>query len=503
MSRSISGLDCKEFYSRDGYLVNFFGDRWRLNKDITICMGSIEEFLGEAQEGCFRAVLAEYAKYASASYALNIFYAFKWYLKKTVGLEPFSVESLLSYRSTFNSDDQQQLSVVRGFIRKWSRLGYPGIPVETCRLFDNWVLKGNPKGNNVLLMCPNKGPLTDIEMQGVGSALISAYASGRLNVSDCCCAMIVMMTGRRPSQIAALKFRDIYYDGSRYWIYFPRAKQRGLKWRGQFNKFAITEDLWLIIQEQLEFVAKSYSALVGREISDEMTDDLPIFPVDLKAANVEGFYEKLDGDYFHVPVRGLRDKIEFVSRSLGVISERTGHKMCLNSRRFRYTLGTNLAREGSGVYIIAEALDHSDTQNAGIYVKNVPDIVKRLDKAVALQLAPIAQAFQGVLIASETEARRGGDPSSRISNGRAYVGSCGSYGFCGALAPIACYTCAHFQPWIDGAHEEVLDRLIGERDRVQEQTGDLKIASANDRLILAVGDVIHRCRMAKEGMTNG
>jgi hypothetical protein len=71
------------------------------------------------------------------------------------------------------------------------------------------------------------------------------------------------------------------------------------------------------------------------------------------------------------------------------------------------------------------------------------------------------------------------------------------------LAPIACYTCAYFQPWLDGPHEEVLDGLIGQRDRVAALTGDLKVASTNDRLILAVSDVIHRCQLAKGEVVHG
>ncbi|MCY1306699.1 hypothetical protein D9M70_565720 [compost metagenome] len=64
---------------------------------------------------------------------------------------------------------------------------------------------------------------------------------------------------------------------------------------------------------------------------------------------------------------------------------------------------------------------------------------------------------------------------------------------------MACYTCKYFQPWLDGPHEAVLDRLILERDRVLEQTQDRKIAAVNDRLILAVSEVINRCN----GMMNG
>ena len=135
-------------------------------------------------------------------------------------------------------------------------------------------------------------------------------------------------------------------------------------------------------------------------------------------------------------------------------------------------------------------------------MRNIPDIVKRIDKAVALQVAPIAQAFLGLIVKDETKARRGEDRSSRVCSAGGNVGTCGSYGFCGALAPIACYTCSHFQPWLDGPHELVLDDLLRERDSVRDTTGDLKIASVNDRLILAVSNVVTRCNAMKSELAN-
>lgn len=108
-----------------------------------------------------------------------------------------------------------------------------------------------------------------------------------------------------------------------------------------------------------------------------------------------------------------------------------------------------------------------------------------------------------MLVVSERDAKRGNDPSSRISNGSVNLGTCGSYGFCGALAPIACYTCNHFQPWLNGPHEAVLDGLINERNRVLEQTEDRKIASVNDRLILAVSDVVSRCNAMRREIARG
>ncbi len=80
--------------------------------------------------------------------------------------------------------------------------------------------------------------------------------------------------------------------------------------------------------------------------------------------------------------------------------------------------------------------------------------------------------------------------SSRVKIDGEGVGNCGSYGFCGANVPIPCYTCTHFQPWLDGPHQIVLDELIAERERLIKVTGDNQVAAVNDRTIFAVAELI-------------
>jgi hypothetical protein len=166
-------------------------------------------------------------------------------------------------------------------------------------------------------------------------------------------------------------------------------------------------------------------------------------------------------------------------------------------------VGTRAAEEGHGELVIAELLDHTDTQNVGVYVQATPEIVKRIDKAVALHMAPLAQAFAGVIISDESEATRKNDPTSRICDPKLDssmkpMGSCGQYGFCASLAPIACYTCRSFEPWLDGPHEAVLNHLMAERDRLMAGS-DARIASINDRTILAVAEVVRRCEEIGRG----
>lgn len=492
------------FYSRQGYFVDFNSPRWVLSKDVGVQVETIEEFLDVGLLHGFKRVLCYFAKSHSPSHVVNMFDRCKAYLVSTIGQNPFSVASLISYYSTLNEKTEWYMGVIRVFLRQWSRLGYQGLPEGVMTLLDKWVIKGNEKGFVVQSMCPESGPLTDIEMEGVVVAIIEALSARRLTLEDASCALLLAMTGRRPIQITGLKVKDLLgLSTGKYWINFPRAKQRAQSWRSEFNEFAIVEDIYLLLQQQATAVEERFAELIGERVPAKLIGYLPLFPVLDNVSPGMDLRERLAGDSLHAPTNRLNRIMRRVADTVAVISERTGAPVALNPSRFRYTLGTNLAREGRGELIIAEALDHSDTQNVGVYVKNIPDIVERIDKAVALQLAPYAQAFRGVLVESESKARRGDDPRSRISTGRSNVGTCGSYGFCGALAPVACYTCAHFQPWINGPHEEVLDLLIEERDRVRDNCGDLKIASANDRLILAVGDVINRCREVRGEVMHG
>lgn len=493
----LQSLGAEHFYSRDGYVVDLFGERWELNKDVDLPVGALSRaFPGD--EYALRHVFAFFARHRSPSHVKNLMERFRHYVKALNGAELFSVESILSYRASLDKSRAWYLATVRVLMRQWVRLGYLGIPAETLSLLDNLRIKGNEKGRAVQSQCPEEGPLTDVEMQGVVESIPRFFATNVLSLTDASLLMTLAMTGRRPSQVAALKLKDLIALESKYFINFPRAKQRNMGWRSSFKKFAIIEDLWLLLNEQANYVRVIFSESLNlKEIPEHVDGELPLFPrmsEDLVSAQE---LEVLQSDRLHIPAQDIHRSVVAASKKINVISERTGQPLHLNPTRFRYTLGTNLAGEGKGVYVIAEALDHSDIQNAGVYVKNLPDIVERIDKAVAMQMAPYAQIFSGVVIPSEKEALRGNDPSSRISNGNGGVGSCGSHGFCGALAPVACYTCAYFEPWLDGPHEEVLDSLIQERERVKDLTGDLKIASTNDRLIYAVSDVIHRCHLAK------
>ena len=285
----------------------------------------------------------------------------------------------------------------------------------------------------------------------------------------------------------------------------PRAKQQGVGFREKFKQFAITQELRVILGIQTKIVSQTVEKTIGFELQDVDMLELPLFP------DMDEFFDiklpqqlrgALKNDLLHIPSVKITETCKKIVREAEIHSERTGELLKISSNRFRYTTSTRAAREGFGEMVIAELLDHLDTQNAGVYIKNIPEHVEKLDQAVGHYLVPYAQAFAGVLINTEIDANRGDDLNSRIKVDGEGVGTCGSYGFCGANVPIPCYTCIHFQLWLDGPHEIIYAELISERKRLLDVTGDKQIAAVNDRSILAVAEVIQRCALRRDELVN-
>lgn len=404
-------------------------------------------------------------------------------------LTSITAPDILAYRASLDQSHEWYLGTLRGFFRTWSDLRLPGLDIEVIQVLNKVRLKGNRKGDAVRTADPNRGPFTDIELQAIVTALNDALARDEIDISDYVLVQLFLALGARGVQLASLKICDFSITKANngdivHLIQVPRAKQRNGEHRAEFKARKLTPDLGRLIDRHCLSTKRNWADLGIAE------DDLPFWP------NPENTGTS-DDLLYHSTRQDLSDRLQAVFDRLSVVSERSGQPLNVTTRRFRYTLGTRAAREGLSEFVLAELLDHTDTQNVGVYVEAVPEIVERIDRAMATELAPMAQAFAGVLIDGESQANRAGDPRSRIvtpGDLKHPVGSCGSYGFCGAMAPIACYTCRNFQPWLDGPHEQVLEQLLADRRRIMVQTGDATIAAINDRVIYACAEVVRLCQ---------
>lgn len=483
--------------TRDGAVFDPRLPRWVYRDvvlNVSLNFNSLEA-LSEALLASLKSTLVWYAENRSGGHVASLFRSVERFARfvgatTDVPLTSISSAELLNYRSALHADSREcYLGILAVLLKKWHALGLAGV-TEDAILFLNQVrLKGNPRGVAVLTMDSHDGPYTDIELTGIQAALNEAYAAGKVDLESYLLAWLFMLLGQRPVQYAALKVCDVAHGGTSdgdivYSIRVPRAKQRHPPLRSQFKDRVLITRIGALL---VDYAGQVRSQFVGR-LADP--GKAPLFPARKAGRSSRGFEYHVTGDDLRVRLRDALDKLD-------VRSERTGERVHITPVRFRRTVGTRAAEEGFGELIIAELLDHTTTRTVGIYVQATPKIVERIDRAVAMQMAPLAQAFAGVLIRDESQATRGNDPSSRIVDLRIDrsvrpMGSCGQHDFCGLAAPIACYTCKNFQPWLDGPHEAVLGHLLAKREQLLTTT-DARIASVNDRTILAVAEVIRRC----------
>lgn len=448
-----------------------------------------------------------YAEHMSPAHLGNMYERLCHFLKSiSAGRDDVIAEitstDIINYRAMLSDMTKWYLGSLSGVLKKWHSLGYPGVRAEAVALLKQLRTPGNKKGEAILTHDPIYGPFTDIELESLQAALDRAYQAGEVDKEDFLLSYLFMLLGQRAAQYAALKVRDLVVvrakDGTPiYTLRMPRAKQRNQPTRAEFKDRMLIARIGDLLAQHANEVRAAFQTLLPDP------SDAPLFPARRRRVR------ELDGFAYHRTSDALSDLLESCLKSLGVTSERTGLPLHITATRFRRTVATRAAMEGHGELIIAELLDHTDTQNVGVYIEARPEIVERIDRAVAIHLAPMAQAFAGVLISSESEAIRAGDPASRVCDPRfdssmKPLGNCGKHGFCGLLAPITCYTCVNFQPWQDGPHEAVLNHLLSERDRLSSR-GDMRIASVNDRTILAVAEVVRQCEALRDegGSKNG
>lgn len=495
----------KKFITGSGVEVNTLENIWTIPNTSGIRYLNFDSNKSEISSQLiysFKLIVMYYLQYKSTHHAANMFGRFIHFIRTTAENQTICVirvSDLLSYKSVLGNKDEYWLGSLREFFLTWYELGYPGVDEEVPRFLKGLRLKGNRKGNAVRTMDPEHGPFTDQEVQSLYTAASGGFSHGEITLQQYVLILLFLALGARPSQYASLKLSDLEIsrasDGTaNYVLQVPRAKQRETRHRGQFRPVRLDPDVGQLLETLARDVRLEAEALAAEETIApvQATGILPFFPR-WNAETPEGFEHHATGDR-------LAKKLKKVERTLDLISPRTGERLKLVPTRFRRTLGTRAAQEGHGPLIIAALLDHDDTQNVGVYVEATPKIAERINKAMALELAPLAQTFCGLLVEHERQAARGDDRASRVRsnvNPMAFVGNCGKHGFCGGMAPISCYTCQLFQSWLDGPHEEILDALLADRNWILDETGDERMAAVNDATIYAVGHVVELCQARK------
>lgn len=511
--QNIFDFDQGTYISFKGYEFNIYDDYWVLDINTTLNVKALKTLHKDILQDVLL-TLVSFSKNSSSFHAANMCKYVAKYIEIT-NEDHFSILGLLNYKNYYSSKkDEYKVAMLRVFLKKIYDLGYSAVDDQVYDLIDSWRLSGNEKGAAVLSLDPDEGPFSPFEFQAIVTRTNEYLAENKLSLYDAALIKVFCVTGRRPIQIASLKVKDLYIsnkykleDEKHPWVLnIPKAKLRGNSlFRADFKEVGIRDNIAEILFEHTRILKEEVAKLLKRELSELEFRELPLFysldKLTVLDWNNKDLLEILSSEIIHLSTSDLTVQLRRAVKKLSIRSRETGKPIHITAYRFRYTLGTNAARQKAGINVIAKLLDHSDTQNVSCYVESVPEFAEQISAIMDESLRKYVDAFQGKVVKDEIEAQTIVKDANRIScvEQDCSVGSCGTRHVCHDHAPIACYVCNKFMPWADAPHHLILIQLVEEREDLVKIGASSEIVSINDRIILAVQQVIDACKEFNHG----
>ena len=462
-------------YSLMGYAFNFNDDVWKLSSNVSInwkLLENIENIHPDVKVG-FRQMIAEVASNNSPFTASGDYEELRNLVLKSPYYDGGIITAtlFLNIRANMVKNNIYKLGRIRTVLKKWQKLGFVGVETNISLTLDKLTIKGMLKGKAIRTKDPFKGAYTVTEKQSLMNWASNAFKDNILNLEEFTLFCLLMCTGRRPIQISMLRQCDVLVKNNQgkieYSLNIPRAKQKNSFFRQEFREFHINEDLYLILKNQMQSIQK----FVIQHIKNLEQDDLSQLPVFineqnlLSIKNIAEFRNRLEyqPDFFHITSSKINSISQKITDECQAVSERTGDYINFFPYRARRTLGTDLARQGIGGVQIAHLLDHSDTQNVGIYTEDNIEQSLRIFEAMDEPMNLLADMFAGRIIRHESEAIRADDINSRkFKNDGKQIGNCGGSSAC-QNGIKACLICSSFQPLLGADWNELLEDLNQER----------------------------------------
>lgn len=477
------------------YKFNYCSDSWRLCKDNKLTFHSDLDFSNRVIKE-YKDVLFWYAENYSPSYTVSLNSIFSEYI--FFSNQCISIDNINSFLHHLKiAKKGTSFTRLRTLLCKWNAF-YPNtVSFDLIKAIRKIRVTSPQKGRPVRSRCPIKGPFTDIERQNIVEKISFAFEKNKISQQDYALIWFFLATGRRLNQASALNIGDLINNNNRLLLNIPRAKQRNSGFRDTFRTVELTREIYLIFEEQKNYVVSAVKQHFKCELSERQIQSLPFF-IDIKLftnVSIKKYSENMNKDIFHMKTTSLRNALSKIAKDAEIYSERTNALIRLNSHRFRYTIGCILAREGANKEEIAFMLDHSDTQSVDIYVENPAEFVYELTETLDQFLTPIAKAFKGNIVDPKFKTVKNIDKKLLIRNNTTELGSCGTHSYCSLGVPIPCYTCQHFNPWKDiNIHKPILIDLLERRKMLIRNDVDMDIVITLDNTIYAVSEIVNICK---------
>jgi len=505
--------------SKLGYQFLLDDPIWRLNNQTVIKWSNVPSVPRDEKllKG-FKNTLANYGEQVSPNHTKNMFDMMN-------RLMPFcktgqvTVKAINEWRDTLGHERLWQLGNLRGFLLQWADWGFTGIDTKAPDFLNSLTLPGNEKGRAVRISCPYTGPFDRQEYQALGRWVQSAWRNQNITLSDCALLRLFMETGRRPSEVAALRIGDLKVKAlasgshvaskSSCRLVVTRAKRRGKNaWRdlNTADELPISDDLYDLLHNLGQQVIQSVEQMWGVKLFPATAKELPLFVSESmipfkKVGNPEEFHvlESCTPDFFHETYACMSHQLRAIGKACTAVSARTNDFMLLSSYRFRRTLGTVLAKNGYNAFEIAAALGHDDTQNVQVYVENSAEAFDRYEETMEPAFAPLLKAFSGEIIRSNQPGSER-QPHVHVLPGfdaPFESGKCGSFALCHRGWYI-CYTCVKFRAFVDADHERALKEVEAEYERTEAQGYHDSMLTGLEATIDAIKEVIRLCKKQRE-----
>ncbi|WGK57175.1 tyrosine-type recombinase/integrase [Pantoea sp. SS70] len=380
-----------------GYHFYLNEDGWKLSKDIIVYSKNVTQYLKpEMQEGYLK-TLAFFAMEYSSGHTRKINQIFTRWVKE-LGITLIDKKTILEFKSYLGEEQEYKIKIIKNFILKWHEFGYYGVDYPSVQLLGKLYIKSATYGDSVKRKDPDCGSFTQSEIERILKKLRDLNNDGKLRIDTYCFLLLLIYTGRRTQQISSLRIKDIMNIDGDFYLNIPRIKQR-YNFRSEFSSVEINHFLYCKLNSLSKLVLNTVEKQIGDRLSDDLYKELPLFFSRRELAlcsNKDDLISKLDSDFLHSKNRSLTKRINNLFRINPVLSSRADKPLKVNPARFRYTLGSELARKGVSIDTIAKALDHSSVACSGIYIKNHADNASEIDKRMNVFLEPLSKIFLGV-----------------------------------------------------------------------------------------------------------
>ena len=422
------------FAMMEGYSFIIPDIKWQLDKNNCVYPHKVADKMPGSMRVGYLNTLAYFSSEYSAGYIKNINHIFSQWLR-IMDLETIDAKAVNQFNVSLGKEKNYKLNSIKKFLTKWKMLGYVGVETSALTMLEKIKIRTNLTGEAVKRRDPNSGPLTGGELEIVLESISNLLKEDKIPMYLYCYVILLATTGRRPLQLTSLKAKDVIRSDEECFLNIPKVKQRK-EFRTEFSMIRIDDTLYeklrTLIDLNQEFIEDKVNANIGH-----LKNELPIF-IDFKKVESIISTQSLDTvmvtEFLHIKNSYISNKLNNLTAKFNIRSSRTHNPIRINARRFRYTLGSRLAKEGASVEVIAKALDHKSINSAGIYIKNSSDNVQDIDMRINSFFEPLSKIFLGE------------DSTKNKETFTDYVLS--SFGLKDSKNEnIECFTCKNFKKW--------------------------------------------------------